>query len=700
VYYPRLYEAFETPLYQELHAKFGKMDIFKRLFKTSKDASSDIGAWGSDHFWSFALKEEQLKKAEAKVEREYNQRRGEQTINEHNKHMELLRDAAAIVSRHNFHLPTDTKGSLSPKVRILHRLLRVHFERPTDSRCIIFVTRRSTARLLFEIFQVMGGPHLKAGLLTGLSARVGELSMSFRQQVLTLKQFRTGECNCLFATSVAEEGLDIPDCNLVVRFDLYRTMVEYIQSKGRARHSNSKFIDLMEKDNLLHKEAWLEARKKAEAMRKWCDDLPPDRVIGSGDESHPENELVCGLIYVNPKTGAKLTYPASLGVLAMFTSTLRYHDNTLPPRPHYVASVEAGQYVYEVILPETSPIRCIRGRPHRRKMVAKQSAAFEMIIALMKGNAVGKKWIDDNFMSTYRKQVHSWANAQVALHEKKGSKYPVRMKPSLWSQGRDTIPTELYLTIIDVSDGLDRPYQPLGLLTHTKLPDFPQFPIFLNSGRVTSVITKGIDERFKLTGDCIDRLTVMTHRFWKDANHKIFEVAPGKMSYWVVPVVPDNSRHSQSVCDYIDWTAVNTVYENEEFSWTQEMSNDELKGKFVVDRDAGGGRFFLVRVEPNFTPSSPVPDGVVKPWGPGSKKREDIIDYSNSLWRSAREHMRNKWRRDQPVFEAEMVVHHQNMLAEVLPTGKKEGEKITKAYLCPEPMRISAVHSLVQCSLK
>lgn len=61
------------------------------------------------------------------------------------------------------------------------------------------------------------------------------------------------------ATSIAEEGLDIPDCNLIIRsailsniaetrelklsdnrFDLYDTLIQYIQSRGRARHTNSR----------------------------------------------------------------------------------------------------------------------------------------------------------------------------------------------------------------------------------------------------------------------------------------------------------------------------------------------------------------------------------------------------------------------------------------------------------------------------
>jgi endoribonuclease Dicer len=40
--------------------------------------------------------------------------------------------------------------------------------------------------------------------------------------------------------SVAEEGLDIPSCNVVIRFDLCETLIEYIQSCGRARQRESR----------------------------------------------------------------------------------------------------------------------------------------------------------------------------------------------------------------------------------------------------------------------------------------------------------------------------------------------------------------------------------------------------------------------------------------------------------------------------
>lgn len=51
----------------------------------------------------------------------------------------------------------------------------------------------------------------------------------------------------LVATSVAEEGLDIRQCNVVIRFDLAKTVLAYIQSRGRARMPGSDYILMIER---------------------------------------------------------------------------------------------------------------------------------------------------------------------------------------------------------------------------------------------------------------------------------------------------------------------------------------------------------------------------------------------------------------------------------------------------------------------
>nr|CAD7400790.1 unnamed protein product [Timema cristinae] len=51
--------------------------------------------------------------------------------------------------------------------------------------------------------------------------------------------FNSNEINLLVSTSVLEEGIDISQCNLVVKFDEPKEYRSYIQSKGRARCENS-----------------------------------------------------------------------------------------------------------------------------------------------------------------------------------------------------------------------------------------------------------------------------------------------------------------------------------------------------------------------------------------------------------------------------------------------------------------------------
>ncbi|CAF4790786.1 unnamed protein product, partial [Rotaria sp. Silwood2] len=59
--------------------------------------------------------------------------------------------------------------------------------------------------------------------------------MTAKYQRQVIREFRTGEINVLVATAVVEEGLDIPQCDLVFRFNKPPNFSSYMQSKGRAR---------------------------------------------------------------------------------------------------------------------------------------------------------------------------------------------------------------------------------------------------------------------------------------------------------------------------------------------------------------------------------------------------------------------------------------------------------------------------------
>lgn len=54
-----------------------------------------------------------------------------------------------------------------------------------------------------------------------------------RERELALADFRSGKCPILVATSVAARGLDIPDVQHVINFDLPNNIDEYVHRIGR-----------------------------------------------------------------------------------------------------------------------------------------------------------------------------------------------------------------------------------------------------------------------------------------------------------------------------------------------------------------------------------------------------------------------------------------------------------------------------------
>lgn len=72
-----------------------------------------------------------------------------------------------------------------------------------------------------------------------------------RKQEEVLKRFRMHSCNLLIGTSVLEEGIELPKCNLVIRWNLPTTYRSYVHCKGRARAQRA-FHIIMVSANAVH----------------------------------------------------------------------------------------------------------------------------------------------------------------------------------------------------------------------------------------------------------------------------------------------------------------------------------------------------------------------------------------------------------------------------------------------------------------
>ncbi len=118
-----------------------------------------------------------------------------------------------------------------PKLDVLKRLVRERVSRNPNFRAIVFVSLRDTANLVFrELDEVEG---VRPVRFYGQASRAGEKGMSQADQRKVLEEFSAGVYNVLVATNVAEEGLDIPEVDLVVFYDPVPSEIRHVQRKGR-----------------------------------------------------------------------------------------------------------------------------------------------------------------------------------------------------------------------------------------------------------------------------------------------------------------------------------------------------------------------------------------------------------------------------------------------------------------------------------
>lgn len=86
-----------------------------------------------------------------------------------------------------------------------------------------------------------------------MCARNSKLSPSIKvtpgEATKRIEKFRTGEINLIVATSVIEEGFDVPEANVVVSYDDVKDTVELCQRFGRARHETSSLTLMAERQD-------------------------------------------------------------------------------------------------------------------------------------------------------------------------------------------------------------------------------------------------------------------------------------------------------------------------------------------------------------------------------------------------------------------------------------------------------------------
>ncbi len=183
----------------------------------------------------------------------------------------------SLVYREEFHQILEAvkilqkKQIIHPKIDELKTIISNEVSKNPSNRILIFAHFRVTAKTISDEIMNLNGvrPHW----FVGQSSMKDDKGLSQKQQIEIMKQFRSGEYNILVSTSVAEEGLDIGQCELVIFYDAVPSAIRLIQRKGRTgRRKEGKVIMLIAKGTRDEGYMWA-SKRQAKKMRRIVHDF-------------------------------------------------------------------------------------------------------------------------------------------------------------------------------------------------------------------------------------------------------------------------------------------------------------------------------------------------------------------------------------------------------------------------------------------
>uniref|UniRef100_A0A6P7GJE9 Endoribonuclease Dicer-like n=1 Tax=Diabrotica virgifera virgifera TaxID=50390 RepID=A0A6P7GJE9_DIAVI len=233
--------------------------------------------------------------------------------------------------------------------------------------CIVFTQRRSTAQILFHILNALSQnypqySYIKANFIVGHNSNpyndTRELLYLHKKNKQILNDFTNKDINVLVSSNVLEEGVDVPKCSLVIKYDCPMDYRSYVQSKGRARHKESLYYVMVEVGTYRSFTQRVNGYKKIE-------DMLNQYLVGRNDEREEISEEDLQAMYNEDEIppyfakpgGACVTMLSAISLLCQYCTSLSsdvYSDAA--PEWYKKDSFEDGKVSVVILLPTGSHI--------------------------------------------------------------------------------------------------------------------------------------------------------------------------------------------------------------------------------------------------------------------------------------------------------------------------------------------------------
>ncbi|KAM8913374.1 endoribonuclease Dicer isoform 2-T6 [Spinachia spinachia] len=382
---------------------------------------------------------------------------------------------------------------------------------------IIFVERRYTAVVLNRLIKEAGKQdpelaYISSNFITGHSIgknqpRNKQMEVEFRKQEEVLRKFRAHETNLLIATSIVEEGVDIPKCNLVVRFDLPAEYRSYVQSKGRARAPVSNYIMLADSERTRTFENDLTTYKAIEKILRTKCSKTVEVSEFEVEQVLDDDDILPPYVLQSEDGGPRVTINTAIGHINRYCARLPSDPFTHLAPKCKTAERQDDRFQSTLYLPINSPLRVpLKGPTMNCARLAEKAVA---LLCCEKLHKIGE--LDDHLMPVGKETVKY--EEELDLHDEEETNVPGRPGSTKRRQCypkaipeclRDSYAVSeqtYYLYVIGMvlttplPDELNfrrrKLYPPedttrcFGILTAKAIPRIPHFPVYTRSGEVT-----------------------------------------------------------------------------------------------------------------------------------------------------------------------------------------------------------------------
>ncbi|KAI4495974.1 hypothetical protein M0802_008189 [Mischocyttarus mexicanus] len=417
--------------------------------------------------------------------------------------------------------------------------------------------------------------------------------MQHKKQEEVLKKFRMHECNLLVSTKILEEGIDIPKCNFVLRYDFPKDYQSYVQCKTKAKALDPIHILLVPKitsKKCVWKLSLFHATEK-KLLSKTTSYEPTE-------EEEYEADMYADMIphYQPDDTpgASRVTFNSAISLINKYCAKLP-SDTFTRLTPEWIVNPvqkeNSTYYTCSLRLPINSPLKyVVTSYPMPNRAMAKRMAALQFCIDLHRKNEIDNNLLPigkENFKAKPEDaelpplpdedeldeiEARPGTTKRRQYYDKKTAKVLTHCRPRLG------VPSHLYHIKMVLNCPLPEEqntrgrkiYPPeesstgFGILTLKEIPQLCPFPIYTRSGEV-HVNLKLSKKKVVLNATQIERIaTFLNYTFTNVLRLQkylmLFDMDVSEDSYIIVPIKLVVTKKKSDID--IDWTFLNCIFKN------------------------------------------------------------------------------------------------------------------------------------------